>query len=299
MTLEQLKVFLAVYDTGSLTVVANANDTATSSISRSVSSLEKELGFRLFHRTTRRLSPTQEGALYYQKISPLIDELDQAAVQIKDASQTPSGVLRVTVSNSFGELILVPRLADFLDQYPNIEFEMILSDRRVDLVEERIDLAVRHGALEDSSMVARKLIDVRYVLVASPAYVSECPKIMRPEDLEHARLLTFLISGFDRLWSFQLDGEHISVPIRPVLALSSGAALLRAVSEGMGVAMLPDWMVKQALEAGQLQLVLPEWECVGAASGAAIQMLLPSRAFLPAKTRAFADYLVKLTSTIA
>ncbi len=292
MNLDHLKMFTAVYRAGGFAPVAVDLNVAPSSISRAIAGLEAELQSRLFHRTTRQLTPTEAGETFYRRIAPLVEELEAACLEAADKARGPAGRLRITSSASFGQLVIAPLLQEFRKTYPDIEIEFLLSDQIVNLVEESIDIAVRHGVLADSSMLSRKLMDVDYILVASPEYLQNKPPIEAPEDIETHQTVSFHLDSFRSCWRFRNGKDLREIAINPVAIVSQAAALVRCVKDGMGLALVADWTVVDELKSGKLVHVLPDWEAAGGSFDASISLVFPSRAYMPDKSRAFADFIV-------
>lgn len=298
MELEQLETFAAVYRAAvergaGFAAVARERNLAPSSVSRAVAGLEEALEVRLFQRTTRRLEPTAAGEAFYRRILPLLEELAAAQAEARDQARGPAGRLRVTASVSFAQICIAPRLAAFRARYPDIALELLLSDAALDLVAERIDLAVRHGPLADSSLIARRLAAVRYRVVASPEYLATAPPIRQPSDIADHPAIAFPLAGFRSAWRFRRDetADTEEVAVTPALTLSNAAAIALCARQGLGLALLADWTVREDLENGALVDVLPGYQAAGASFDSAIWLLYPSRRFLPAKVRAFADFL--------
>ena len=227
------------------------------------------------------------------RIAPLLEEFDAARDEAIDLTQGPKGTLRVTASNSFGQIALAPLLPKFCEAFPNISIELILSDRQIDLVEERIDLALRHGTLKDSALISRKLMSVDYKLVASPDYLNSGHLIRSPGDLKHHNLLTFPFEGFRDHWVLTKDTETAHIDVSPKLVVSNAAALMQLAMEGAGITLLADWTVERAIEQNHLVEILPDWSVSGSPSDAAIWIVYQSRTFIPSKTRALIDFLSK------
>ncbi len=292
MNTEYIKTFIAVYRAKSFVAVAKDRNVAPSSISRSISALENVLQIRLFHRTTRSLMPTEEGHVYFQKIASVMEAFDHAHESIRSSTTGPSGHLRVTASVSFGQLVIAPRIKTFREQYPDIELELMLSDSRVDIVSERIDIAIRHGRLPDSSLTSRKLATVRYRLVASPAYLRANPKITHPKDLAEHDLVAFSYDDFRYEWSFKKKGVVHVQPIVPAVTLSNAAAIRQCVVDGVGIALLADWTLGDDIASTRLVEILPKWQVAGAVQHPTIWIVYPSKKFVPEKTKAFADFML-------
>ena len=295
MNLEHIRLFVAVYRAGSFASVAKDLDIAASSVSRAIAALEQDLKARLFQRTTRNLTPTQAGEQFYHRVEVLIEEFDLAQQEILSQNQEPSGVLRLTVSVSFGQIIVAPLLNRFYQQYPKVRLEITLSDAQANIISDQFDLAIRHGKLADSSLIARKLMTVHYVLVASPAYLKSAPALAKPDDIQHHNLITFTYAEFNKAWRFKNNEIEKTIAIEPILTLTSALAIKTCVSNAMGLAMLPSWAIKEEIESGRLVQVLPQWAVSGGSFGSGIWLIYPSRAYMPAKTKAFADFLIAHT----
>ena len=293
MNLEHLKLFVAVYRAGGFAPVAEELNVAPSSVSRTIAALEAELAARLFHRTTRKLTPTEAGEAYFRRVAPLVEELELARQEAEERAHGPAGRLRVTCSTSFGKFVVAPHLKAFHDLYPDIQLEIIMSDRQLDLVDERIDVAIRHGSLPDSSMISRKLMDVAYFLVASPAYLDAAPPLDTPEDIGAHRTVSFMLDSFRSRWRFRRGGEVREISINPVVAANNAFTLVQCARDGLGVAVVADWNVAEELASGRLVRILPDWEAAGASFDVSVWLLFPSRAYIPEKARVFADFLVE------
>jgi DNA-binding transcriptional LysR family regulator len=290
MSIENIKLFVLTYRKRSFAAVARELDLAPSSVSRAVSMLEKQLNTRLFNRNTRTLNPTQEGDDYYRRIVPLIEEFD-AVNQSYRGNKEPFGKLRVSASTSFGQIVLVPLLASFCDRYPKIELELMLSDHKVDLIDEQVDVALRHGKLKDSTLVARKLTDVNYTLVSSPEYLSRHKAIQHPADLGSHQLVGFSYKEFAKQWYFSKSHVSEVLTITPFLKVSNATAIRDCILRGMGMALLADWTVKDDIASGTLVSVLSEWSISGEHNQSAVWVVQPSRTFVPQKVTAFTGFL--------
>ena len=292
MNLNHVKLFIAVYRSGSFSDVAKDLHIAASSVSRGIATLEQDLGVRLFQRTTRNLSPTEAGERYYCDVAPLIEEFDIAHQNTLNESVHPSGKLRVTVSTSFGQIVIAPLLMAFHKQYPSISIELSLSDNQENIIADQFDIAIRHGSLSDSGYIARKLQDVRYLLVASPDYLAENKSISAPEDIQQHPIITFTYTAFSSKWRFRRGEQECVVPIRPVYTITSASAIKACVENGSGIAILADWAVNKALEEKSLARVLPDWAVAGDHFDSAVWLVYPSRKFMPTKTKVFTEFLL-------
>ncbi len=292
MNLDYIHLFILVYKAKSFASVAKKLNVAPSSVSRAIAGLEEQLQARLFQRTTRTLTPTQLGEDYFHRVEALIDELELARDEVFDQNSEPFGSIKVTASTSFGQKVLSPILSGFFDRYPKIRLDLVLSDAQVNVIDDRFDLAIRHGVLRDSSLVARKLIDVRYALVASPNYLARSAKIEKPRDILEHRLISFAYSSFNTEWSFKKDELVESIPIEPVLTMTTASALQKSAESDAGIALLPNWSIKDQLKTKMLINILPDWQVAGADFDTSIWLVYPSKRFLPVKTRVFIDYLL-------
>ena len=292
MEIATLRTFVEVMRRRSFTSVARVLEAAPSSISRTIAGLESELGVRLFHRTTRSLSPTEAALAYFDRVEPMVAELERAALAAADSSETPRGLLRVTAIGEFALVNLVPLLPEFSRRFPELRFDLVLTDKFLDLVEERIDLAVRLGRLAESSLIAHRLCDVVYVVCASRDYLRSRGRPKTPHDLERHDCLRYPVPGYGARWRFRKgDGDIFEVPIRGRIVANNGAALVDSAAAGMGVVMLPRWLMAGELRKGTLVELFPEYRATASEFDVAAWMVYPSRSYLPQKVRVFADFL--------
>lgn len=292
MDLSLLQTFADVARRGSFAAVARDEGVDPSSVSRRVAALEQALGLTLFERTTRRLSLTEAGRIYLDRTSAIMDGLAEAADVARDAISEPSGLLRVTTSVAFGERWLTPRLTAFRAAYPRVQIELILSDGRIDIAAEGIDVALRLGPAVEGAFVVSKLFDVQYRAVAAPAYLVRAGRPADPLALSNHDGVHFALPRFGGAWQFRADRNSppIAVTPRPALAISSALAVRRAALEGMGVALLADWTIAEDLAEGRLIDLFPGIEGSATDFDTAVWTLYPSRAHLPARVRAFVDH---------
>ncbi|MEM1292325.1 MAG: LysR family transcriptional regulator [Cyanobacteria bacterium P01_H01_bin.162] len=292
MDVSTLQLFVEVVRQGSFAAVARDRRLDPSSVSRAIANLEKELGVRLLQRTTRQLSPTEAGLIYFERVEPLVEELQQALAVTTDISQQPKGQLRVTASVSFGLTCIVPLLPQLSAQYPDLTVDLLLTDAVVDLLAERVDLAVRLGRLADSTLMAQRLMPTRYSVCASPAYLSRAAPLQQPQDVEHHNCLLFPLAGFRSRWRFQdHDGRLTEVAVSGRTMISSAIALQQCAIAGMGLALLPHWLIEANIQRGDLVRVLPEYAVTATDFNTAAWLVYPSRAYVPRKVRAFIDFL--------
>ncbi|MCB9746219.1 MAG: LysR family transcriptional regulator [Alphaproteobacteria bacterium] len=292
MDLDQLRLFASVLRRGSFAAAARDHELAPSSVSRAVSGLEEELGVRLLQRSTRHLELTEAGALWFERVQPLLAGLEDANRQARDARQELTGTLRVAAPISFAQRLLLPWVHRFCQDHPGLELELILSDARVDLLAERVDLAVRLGRLDDSGLVARRLFTMRYVVCASPGYLERAGWPARPEDVAQHPGLVFPLPAYGPLWRFRDAKQRLTeVPVSGPLSVNNAMGLRQLALAGAGLALLTSWVVDDALASGALVDVFPDHEVTATEFDAAAWLLMPSRAYVPRKARAFAEAL--------
>jgi DNA-binding transcriptional LysR family regulator len=292
MDLESLALFVEVAHRGSFAAVARDRDVDPSSVSRSIALLEESLGLRLFQRTTRRMSLTESGERYLKRVEPLIEEFGRAGEEALAGSRAPGGTLRLTASVAFGNARLTPLLPAFRSRFPNLTLELILNDANLDLVAERIDLAVRLGPSITSDVIAAKLFETRYRVVASPSYLAAASSPLAiPDDLRCHDCLLMMLPEFRERWLFR-DAAGITQTHVGGKILSSNPLTLRdAALAGLGPTLLPNWLIDEAIAKGQLVDLFPAYHVAATTFDTAAWLLYPSRSFLPHKVRVTIDFL--------
>lgn len=289
-----IELFVKTVEAGSFSKLGRQLNLAPSSISRKINALEAELGARLLHRTTRAISLTEAGQTYYHRVRKILQELDDAHSAIDQLQAAPAGILRLNVATPFGERIIVPRIPAFLERYPGLNIDLTLEDRIVNLVDERVDLAIRIGRLEDTRIVARKLAENRFVICGSPNYFQRHGTPQTPPDLSGHNCITNKSLPNAQLWQFRKGKSAWNIPVTGTLQANTGGALFQAVMSGFGIATLPTWYVSEEVASGRLQPVLLDYEVTLAAlADSGIYALYPVSQFLPPKVRVFIDYLVE------
>lgn len=285
MTFDGIEVFARVVETGSFTAAAQALNTAKSSVSETVRALEERMGVRLLDRTTRRVRPTEAGAAFYRRCRRLIEEMVEARNEAQAAHREPAGRLTITVPDAFAERFIVPGLVGFLARYPTMEVELIEGTDFKRLVDEGIDLAIRIAEKPEPSLVVRRIATQRIVLAASPGYLALHGRPARPRDL-----LAHSVIGFTPLlWrdTWRVGRETLSV--RPRVLMRSTEGLRAAALAGLGIVAVPDWLVADAVVAGQLAHLLESEEL----PSAGIYAVYPTNRLLTPKVRAFVDHLAR------
>lgn len=290
--LQEMAIFVRVVATGSLSAAARELGLSTAVVSRRLAALETRLGVRLVNRTTRRTSLTDEGASYYENCARILAEIDEADATISAGRVEPHGALKVAMSSAFGLQHISPLVPAFSALYPQLQLALSLADRRVNLIEEGFDVAIRIAHLEDTSLAARRLAPNRRVVCASPGYLRAHGTPRTPEDLTaHNCLIAEWAQGFAQTWEFRGPvGKRGKVRVTGKYACDNWEVLREWALAGMGVALKSTWDVRRHLEDGSLVSLFPGYTFD---SEVAIYAVYPHRRHLPAKTRAFIDFLVE------
>ncbi|RYZ68477.1 MAG: LysR family transcriptional regulator [Proteobacteria bacterium] len=286
--LNALLVFVKVVQTGSFTAAALALNMPKSTVSQRVSELEERLGARLLQRTTRKLSLTDQGRVYYDRCARILVDLDEADRAVTNLQEKPRGLLRITVPTSAE--FLGPIFTSFMQRCDGVQLEVLYTDRIVNLVEESFDVAFRAGALSDSTLMARPLGTFQFLLVASPRYLTRRGRPRVPQDLTKQAALVFNVGPQPRLWRLSQDSEVREVPVTPTLAVNDLDLLHDAVVGGVGIAMLPAYRCLDDLAAKRLERVLPDWDV----PAEPVHALYPSGRHLSSKVKAMLDHLQKM-----
>ena len=283
-----VQLFIRVVETGSFTRAAAEIGTTQPTATKAVAAMERRLGARLLHRSTRGVTPTEVGALYYERckaIAHQIDEADNLATLLQSGI---GGTLRISSSVAFGRRVLVPLLLRFMQAHPAATVDLSFDDRYVNLVEQGVDLAVRMGRLADSTLGARYLGENPWVMVGSSRYLGACPAPRRAEELaRHACLVYSSVQGDDRWTLTPPGGPSVSVPVRGPLRSNNLSALLAAARAGMGLAVLPWYVARDAVADGSLQPVLADH----ALPAQEVHAVFPSPKLVPQKVTAFIAFL--------
>jgi DNA-binding transcriptional LysR family regulator len=291
MELEGIRTFMRVVQAGSFAAAARQRGAAPSSVSRTVADLERDLGVRLFQRTTRRLALTEAGRSYHREVAPLLEGLERAADAARDLGGRPRGLLRVAVAAPFAALYLARWLAAFAERFPDLEIELALDSRYADLVGERMDVAVRLGRIDSASVIALKLCDAPRAVVASPAYLAR-HRVKRPDDVRERRCLVFPRGGDREIWRFRDRSQRTTeVEIRSRVSVPDGIVIRELAKASLGLALLPRWLCADDLRGGALVDVFPSYETTATDFEASLWLAYPSRLHLPLKVRVFVDFL--------
>jgi DNA-binding transcriptional LysR family regulator len=284
LDLIDVALFVRVCATRNLSAAGREFGLSPAASSARMAQLERQLGARLLHRTTRQIALTQDGEAFLERAVPLLEAADLAASSVGSASEHPHGLLRVAASVSFGRLHLMPALPAFLAQYPGIRLDLRLSDRVIDLATHGIDVTIRIGPLRDSALVARTLAPSRLWLCASPAYLAQFGTPRRPEDLMQHQCL--VLEGTNP-WRFMVGKEIQSVRVAGRMQSDNGEALRDAAVAGLGIALQSTWAMYQQIHSGALVRVLADYPV---ANTPVVSAQYLNRNFLPPKTQAFIDF---------
>lgn len=289
-SLSDIAVFVHVVRSGSFTAAADKLGLSKSVVSKYVTRLEDRLGARLLNRTTRRLSLTEAGQVFFSRSQHALGEIEEAEAEISKIQGEPRGELRLNSPMSFGVLHIAPLLPAFQARYPEVTVDMVLDDRTANLVEEGYDLAIRIGDLPDSSLVARRLGACRHVVCATPEYFARHGVPQSPADLSDHPALTYRYQDSPSEWSFiASDGSFIQVPINSRLQMNNSLALREALLNGAGVTLTPTFVVGRDIRAGKLKAVLLDYRLIELS----IYAVYPQRKHLSPKVRAFIDFLAE------
>jgi DNA-binding transcriptional LysR family regulator len=281
--LNDMALFVEVVNARSFRRAAQTIGVPNSTLSRRISGLEKAIGLRLLHRTTRKIEPTEAGQLYFERCRRIVEEARLAHEQLGEMLAQPSGVLRVSLPVDFATTYLAPQLAEFSRRYPGIDFEFDLTPRRVDLVGEPFDVAIRMGELPDSTLIARKLAELPRHLYASPRYLELSGQPSEPTDLERHECLCFARGD---AWTLCDGAQSVEVAVGGRFRLNSIGMMRRLATLDLGIAMLAEAIVAEDLADGRLRRVLPQWQATPISVHAVTETRL-----LPAKTQRFIEFL--------
>lgn len=285
--IQGMQVFLKVAQAGSLSAAANQLDLSKSSVSKHISALERRLGVLLLNRSTRRLSLTELGTAYRDHCARILADIEETEQAIQAHTTRAKGRLKVNAPMSFGILHIAPLLPGFMAAHPEVEIDLVLNDRRVDLIDEGFDLAIRIGRLDDSNLIAKKLASAGHVCCASDAYLARHRPPDVPEDLTRHNCLRYTYNRLPGEWQFSRDGETRSVRVTGNIQANNGDALREAALAGLGIVYQPVFIVAAELRAGRLRPLLEGWST----PMIDIHAVFPEQRRLQPKLRHFVDHL--------
>ncbi|WP_229210113.1 LysR family transcriptional regulator [Duganella sp. Root1480D1] len=289
-TMDQLKgmqSFVRVVETGSLSAAAREAGITQPTVSKTISNLERTIGARLLERSSTSLTVTDAGKRFYEQAKRVLDAYEEALADVHGALEQPSGAIRVSAPVGIGQAHLSAAIQRFLEAHPNIQVELILNDRMIDLVEEGVDLAVRLGGDLPGNLIARKVASSPRVLLASPQYLHRFGTPATLEELAGHNFVRYAwLPGGDRI-AFRRGGQVAEIEVRGRFRINSSQGVRECLASGFALGMAPLWLVEDLLQSGQLVRILPEWQ----AAPHEVHLLYPSRRFLPVRTRALIEFL--------
>lgn len=285
---QEITTFTAVVDAGSFVKAADRLGMSKAAVSRHLVDLETRLGIRLLHRTTRKLSLTEEGELFYGRCKEILETLESAENEITSHTDDVSGHIRINAPFSFGIRKLAPLWGIFHQKYPKVTLDVVLSDRLVDVVDEGYDIAIRIAALTNSTMVSKKLTTTRIILCASPTYLKEHGIPKQPADLVNHQVINYSYWAGKEEWSFDGPKGKESVNIKPFMQTNNGDTCLVAALAHQGIVLQPSFIVGDAIRAGDLVEIMPQYKSIELG----IYALFPTRQHIAPKVRVLIDYLV-------
>lgn len=294
-SLSDITVFVQVVDSGSFTATAERLGLSKSVVSKYVTRLENQLGARLLNRTTRRLSLTEVGRVFYARSLRGLQEIEDAKAEVSRLQGEPRGTLRLNAPMSFGVLHIAPAIPDFLSQYPDLSVDMNLDDRIVDVVEEGFDVSVRISELPDSSLVARRVGPCRHAVVAAPSYLERFGTPRTPSDLRDHNIITYRYQQSAGEWHFRSpDDKPVSVPVSGPVQMNNSLAIREALLGGVGITRTPTFVVGRDIQEGRLIPILRDYRALEVS----IYLVYPERRHLSPKVRAFVDFITaRITET--
>jgi DNA-binding transcriptional LysR family regulator len=293
-----IPVFIAVADSAGFSSAGRELGISKSAVSKRITQLEDQLGARLFHRTTRKLSLTEAGERFYEYAAQANRSAQQAEDAVHELQGEPRGVLKVQLPMTLGQMHITPLIPEFLKQYPHLQIDLIMDDRHINLIEQGYDLAVRAGDMEDSNLIARILSPLHSVVCVSPDYLQTFYQqhqqaLDHPTQLEKANCLTYSYSSNADVWQFDLGEQNYKVKVKGNYRVNNSASLKQGLIAGMGVARLPTFIAGESIKKGELVALFQDYTM----PSKSLYAVYPERQYLPTKVRVFLDYLIKHLGT--
>ncbi len=291
--IQGMRIFVRVVEAGNFTRAADSLGLPKGTVTKQIQALESRLHVKLLNRTTRRVTVTPDGAAYYERTARLLNDFDDIEASMTNAQANPSGRLRVDVGSSMARLVILPALQGFCDLYPDIQVDLGVSDRTVDLITDNVDCVIRAGELADQSLVARRIGNMPWITVASPAYLKRYGVPQHPSDIEKRHLVVNFFSGSTRRiypHQFQRGDEHFEIVGPYRVSVNDSNAHLTAVLGGFGLSQVIRYIAEPYLESGELVQILPEWT----RPILPVHVVYPPNRHLSAKVRAFVDWTADL-----
>lgn len=285
-----METYISVVEAGSFSAAAKRLKLGQPAVSKSIAQLEERLGVRLLLRSTRGLTPTDAGQRFYEHARRAIEEVELAEHVARDASTGLSGVLRISAAVTFARLHILPALKTFLDRHPNLQIDIVLDDRTIDLLEMGVDVALRMGSLDDSTMTARRIAQSRRLVVGTPAYLAEAGAPKTPADLSQHQVIVYSLRGGGESWAFSQQGKEVAVVVSGRVSVSAAEGIRTTVLGGIGLAIASEWMFSPELADGRVQAVLTDWEL----PSIDLWAVFPAGRLMSAKARAFVAFVEEI-----
>ncbi|RQT65788.1 LysR family transcriptional regulator [Burkholderia cepacia] len=285
-----METYISVVEAGSFSAAAKRLKLGQPAVSKSIAQLEERLGVRLLLRSTRGLTPTDAGQRFYEHARRAIEEVELAEHVARDASTGLSGVLRISAAVTFARLHILPALKTFLDRHPNLQIDIVLDDRTIDLLEMGVDVALRMGSLDDSTMTARRIAQSRRLVVGTPAYLAEAGVPKTPADLSQHQVIVYSLRGGGESWAFSQQGKEVAVVVSGRVSVSAAEGIRTTVLGGIGLAIASEWMFSPELADGTVQAVLTDWEL----PSIDLWAVFPAGRLMSAKARAFVAFVEEI-----
>lgn len=286
--IKAMEAFVGVVETGGFTRAAELLKMPKASVSTLIQDLETQLGVRLLHRTTRRVTVTADGAAFYERCVRILDDVREAEEAVSSSHASPSGRLRVDVGTSMASHLLMPALRDFIARYPEIRLELGCSDRPVNLVSEGVDCAIRVGETLDPSLIARRIGSMHFMTCAAPGYLAQHGEPQHPNDLMRHQCINYFLhrTGRNSPWDFAKGGERLELQLDSPLSLNDSNAYVDACLMGLGIGQIPSFVFQMYRDTGRLQAVLTDW----LSDPLPVHMVYPSNRHLSTKVQVFVEW---------
>jgi DNA-binding transcriptional LysR family regulator len=284
--LATMEAFVLVVDTGSFSAAARRLNVGQPAVSKTIAQLEDRLGVKLLARTTRGLTATEAGLNFYERARRSIEEAEEAELSARTAGSSLTGRLRICAAVTFARIHIIPRLPEFLARHPELEMEVVLDDRNIDLVQEGIDVALRMGRLVDSTLTARRLASSSHAVLATPTYFARSGEPARPSDLAGHEAVIYDQRGGGSTWPFQRDGTQIAITLKGRLRVTAAEGLRAAVLANAGLAIVSEWMFAPEIADGTVKVVLKDWQL----PRMDLWAVFPAGRTATAKARTFAEF---------
>lgn len=288
-SLVSMRLFVRAVELGSFSAVAREEEIGQPTMSKTISAIEQDLGVRLLQRTTTSLTPTEEGRRYYERCKQILEEYADAVADVRGQTQRPVGKLTVSAPMGLGELCLNALVLQFLEAYPEIEVELNLTDRIIDLVDDGIDVAVRIGDDLPPDAIARQVAWSPRLLVATPEYVKRVPRIRRPEDLLDHQYIGYARAAIGSRLEFSNSEETVAIATQGRYRVNSSLALRECFLKGVGVGSAPAWLVQDLVDEGKLVRLLVKWQL----PGHSVHLISPSRRYQPLRASVFLQFMAE------